>query len=83
MGSQGEKIYKEADIIGLHIPLKHLTKNMTRKQQLLKMKSDAIIIDASLGSIINENDLYKVIHSGHLCGAAIDVVEKEPYDGPM
>ena len=78
-----EKIYKEADIISLHTPLTKLTKNMIRKQHLLTMKPDMIIINTSRGGIINEHDLYEVMLSGHLSGAAIDVFEKEPYDGPL
>ena len=78
-----EKIYKEADIISLHIPLTHLTKNMIRKEHLYSMKPDAIIINTSRGGIVNEQDLYDVMHSGHLSGAAIDVFEKEPYSGPL
>ena len=78
-----EKIYKEADVISLHIPLTHLTKNMIRKEHLIKMKHDALIINTSRGGIINENDLYEVMLSGHLSGAAIDVFEIEPYDGPL
>lgn len=78
-----EKIYKEADIISLHLPLTNLTKNMIRKKQLLSMKPDAVIINTSRGGIINETDLYDVMHSGHLNGAAIDVFEKEPYQGPL
>ena len=73
----------EADIISLHIPLTHLTKNMIRKEHLLTMKSDANIINTSRGGIINEQDLYNVMQSGYLSGAAIDVFEKEPYDGPL
>ena len=78
-----EKIYKEADVISLHLPLTQLTKNMIRKDHLLTLKSDAIIVNTSRGGIINEHDLYEVMHSGHLSGAAIDVFEKEPYEGPL
>jgi D-3-phosphoglycerate dehydrogenase / 2-oxoglutarate reductase len=78
-----EKIYKEADIISLHLPLTHLTKNLIRKEHLLTMKPDAAIINTSRGGIINEADLYDVMYSGHLSGAAIDVFVKEPYDGPL
>ena len=78
-----EKIYKETDIISLHIPLTHLTKNMIRKEHLITMRKDAMIINTSRGGIINEHDLYEVMLSGHLSGAAIDVFEKEPYDGPL
>jgi len=78
-----EKIYKEADIICLHLPLTRLTKNMIRKEQLLSMKKDASIINVSRGGIINEQDLYDVMKSGHLSGAAIDVFETEPYHGKL
>jgi D-3-phosphoglycerate dehydrogenase / 2-oxoglutarate reductase len=78
-----EKIYKEADIISLHIPLTHLTKNLIRKEHLFSMKPDAIILNTSRGGIINEQDLYEVMQSGHLSGAAIDVFEKEPYVGQL
>jgi D-3-phosphoglycerate dehydrogenase len=78
-----EKIYKEADIISLHIPLTHLTKNMITKEHLLTLKPDATIINTSRGGILNEGDLFEVLQSGHLSGAAIDVFEKEPYDGPL
>ena len=76
-----EEIYKGADIISLHIPLTRLTNNMIKKEHLKTMKSDAIIINTSRGGIINEQDLYEVMQSGYLSGAAIDVYEKEPYTG--
>jgi len=78
-----EKIYKEADIICLHLPLTKHTLNMIRKKELLSMKNDASIINVSRGGIINEQDLYEVMKSGHLSGAAIDVFETEPYYGKL
>ena len=78
-----EKIYKDSDIISLHLPLTHLTKNMIKKEHLLSMKPDAIIINTSRGGIVNEHDLVEVMQSGHLSGAAIDVFEQEPYDGQL
>jgi len=78
-----ECIYKEADIISVHVPLTHLTKNMITKEQLLSMKEDAMVINVARGGIINEEDLYDVMQSGHLSGAAIDVFDFEPYEGPL
>ena len=78
-----DQIYREADIISLHLPLTHLTKNMIRREQLLQMKPDAMIINTSRGGIINEYDLYEVMKAGHLSGAAIDVFEQEPYAGKL
>jgi D-3-phosphoglycerate dehydrogenase len=78
-----EQIYGEADIITLHLPLTRLTKNMIRRDQLMSMKGDAMIINTARGGIINEHDLSEVMKAGHLSGAAIDVFEHEPYVGPL
>lgn len=78
-----ETIYREADLISLHIPLTSHTKNMIGYDELKKMKPDAIVINASRGGIINEQDLAVIMNEGHLSGAAIDVFEQEPYAGPL
>ena len=56
---------------------------MVRKEQLFSMKSNAVIINTTRGGIINEKDLYEVLQTDHLCGAAIDVFELEPYYGQL
>jgi D-3-phosphoglycerate dehydrogenase / 2-oxoglutarate reductase len=78
-----KRIYHEADIITIHTPLTAQTKNMIKKDQLLSMKDDSIIINTARGGIINEKDLYEVMRAGHLSGAAIDVFDQEPYDGRL
>lgn len=78
-----DTIYKEADIITCHVPLTAKTKNMIRREQLESMKQDAIVINTARGGIVNEADLYDVMQSGHLSGAAIDVFEQEPYAGNL
>ena len=78
-----EKIFAEADLISLHLPLSKATKNLIGRKELTMMKSDAMIINCARGGIINEMDLYQVMQEGHLGGAAIDVFETEPYDGPL
>ena len=78
-----EDIYTKADVISLHLPLTSQTKNMIRREHLLQMKPDALLINASRGGIINERDLAEVMRSGHLGGAAIDVFDHEPYVGEL
>ena len=78
-----EKIYREADVISLHLPLTPHTRGMICREQLLQMKKDAFIINTSRGGIIHEIDLYNVMKEDHLKGAAIDVFEKEPYTGNL
>ena len=78
-----DTIYHEADVISLHLPMTKQTRNMITKVQLLSMKADALLINTSRGGIVNEQDLYEVMHAGHLGGAAIDVFCDEPYIGPL
>jgi len=78
-----EEIFKEADVISLHVPLTSQTKNMINKKHLEMMKPNTVIINTARGGIINEADLYDVMSAGHLSGAAIDVFEEEPYSGRL
>jgi D-3-phosphoglycerate dehydrogenase len=78
-----EDIYRNADVISLHVPLTVRTRNMIRREQLLQMKPDAVIVNTSRGGIINEHDLAEILQAGHLAGAAIDVFEHEPYTGAL
>jgi D-3-phosphoglycerate dehydrogenase len=78
-----ETIYREADVVSLHVPLTSQTKNMIRHEQLLQMKQDAVIINTARGGIVNEQDLATVLASGHLSGAAVDVFNHEPYKGEL
>ena len=47
------------------------------------MKPDALIINTARGGIVNEQDLFEILKSGHLGGAALDTFEKEPYSGNL
>jgi D-3-phosphoglycerate dehydrogenase len=78
-----EEIYRESDLLTLHLPLNFETKNLIGRTQLMQMKSDAMVINTSRGGIVNESDLAEVLVSGHLNGAAVDVFEQEPYRGPL
>ncbi len=78
-----DTIYREADIVTLHVPLTGQTRNMIRREQLEMMKPDALLINTARGGIVNEADLHAVMQAGHLGGAAVDVFEQEPYDGPL
>ena len=78
-----EEIYRQADLVSLHVPLTKQTKNMISREELLMMKHDAMIINTSRGGIINETDLAEVLINGHLSGVAIDVFNQEPYSGDL
>ena len=78
-----DALLRESDVVTIHVPLTATTRNMVRREQLLTMKPDAVIINTARGGIINERELHDVLAAGHLSGAALDVFEHEPYSGPL
>ena len=56
---------------------------MIQKAELKMMKPDALLVNTARGGIVHEGDLYDILKSGHLGGAAVDVFEQEPYKGPL
>ena len=81
--AEKEKIYREADIISLHLPLSVETANLITKDEISCMKNNTILINTSRGGIINENDLYEALKTHRLYAAAIDTFIDEPYSGKL
>lgn len=78
-----ETIYREADVISLHVPLTAETKNMIGMEQLRLMKPGVLLVNTARGGIINERDLAAALRAGLVEGAAVDVFEQEPYAGEL
>ena len=71
---------KKIDALTLHTPLNEKTKNIINYEVLKNMKKNCIIINASRGGIINENDLNKSLNENKIFGAGLDVFDTEPPD---
>ncbi|MCC8378938.1 MULTISPECIES: phosphoglycerate dehydrogenase [Xenorhabdus] len=67
-----------SDVISLHVPETHSTKNMIGAAELELMKPGSILINASRGTVIDIPALTEALEIGHLSGAAIDVFPEEP-----
>ena len=76
-------IYREADLITLHLPLTPQTKQLITARELSLMQAHAILINTSRGSIVNEQDLAEALRARRLGAAAMDVFQQEPYAGPL
>lgn len=75
-----EEVIAGCDFLSLHLPLNDETRNMISSAQLSRMKQGSYVINCARGGIVNENDLYQALVSGHIAGAAMDVSEVEPMD---
>ncbi len=70
----------ESDIVSAHCPLNEQSKDMFNEATFLKMKKGAYFVNTARGGIMDENALASALNSGHLSGAAVDVLKSEPMD---
>jgi D-3-phosphoglycerate dehydrogenase len=76
--SSEEMVYKEADIVSLHVPLTEETKKHVDERLLSLMKPSAYLINSARGNIVDEAYLVKMLDENKLAGAAFDVLTNEP-----
>ena len=72
-----------ADIVSLHLPGSDATHHLIGAEQIEHMKSTALLVNTSRGSLIDEEALVDALKLGKLAGAALDVFETEPYKGEL
>ena len=73
-----EKLISTCDIISFHCKLPVDGKPIINKQELNKMKKNAVIINTARGNLVNEKDLKEALDNSIILGAAIDVFSDEP-----
>jgi D-3-phosphoglycerate dehydrogenase len=78
-----EIILKTADVVCLHLSYDKSLHHVMGKEELAMMKKGSYLINVSRGGLVDEMALQEALKSGHLRGAALDVFEQEPYQGPL
>lgn len=72
-----EKIYRECDVISLHVPLNKDTKHLINDQAISQMKSGVFLINTGRGGLIDTQSLIYGLKSKKIGAAALDVYEEE------
>ena len=73
-----EDLFKNSDIISIHLVLGDRYKNLITKKEFKMMKKTSFLINTSRGPIVNENDLVQALKDDSIAGAGLDVFDKEP-----
>ncbi|WP_420454166.1 phosphoglycerate dehydrogenase [Rubrivirga sp.] len=71
-------ILKRSDVVTLHVPDTPQTQGLFGESQIALMKGDAVLINASRGSVVDLTALAAALDGGLLAGAAVDVYPVEP-----
>lgn len=74
-----ETLYKECDIISLHIPSTPQNYHLLGTSAFDMMKRGVIIINTARGDLIDTQALYRALRQGIVGGAGLDVLENEDF----
>ena len=80
-----DDLLARSDFISVHAPLQPATRGLMNAKAFAKMKKGAFLINTARGPLVDETALISALDSGHLGGAALDVVTTEPLakDSPL
>lgn len=73
-----EDFFRTSDIISLHLRLNESTRGIVTYDDLIQMKSDAILVNTARAELIQKNALIDALNFGAPGLAALDVFEEEP-----
>jgi D-3-phosphoglycerate dehydrogenase / 2-oxoglutarate reductase len=75
-----DEVFRQADIISLHLALKPETRKLVNAQRLAFMKPNAILINTARGEVVDQAALLAAVKAGKI-RAGLDVFDPEPAGG--
>lgn len=72
-----DTLYRESDIISLHVPGNEKNRHLIDREAIKKMKDDVILINTARGMVVDSEALIEGLESGKIGAAAIDTFEEE------
>jgi D-3-phosphoglycerate dehydrogenase len=68
----------QADFVSIHAPLTEATRGIIGRKELSLMKRGVILINTARGALVDQAALAEALAEGHVAGAGLDVLEREP-----
>lgn len=78
-----DQVIHSADVLSLHLPHDPDLHHCLGPKELACLRPGSFVVNTSRGGLVDEGALAEALRGGHLSGAALDVFEREPYQGPL
>ena len=73
-----DTLFRDADIVSVHVVLSDRTRGLVTARELGLMKSSAYLVNISRGPIVDESALVDVLQRQGIAGSALDTFDIEP-----
>jgi phosphoglycerate dehydrogenase-like enzyme len=73
-----EQLFRESDVVSLHLRLSERTRGIVTAQLLSSMKPTAYLVNMARGPLVDEAALVAALQERRIAGAALDVYDVEP-----
>ena len=79
------KLFEQADIVSLHVPLNDETRGMIGAGLLASMRPGSYLVNTARGAVLDVDAAVAALGRGTLAGLALDVLPREPVpaDSPL
>jgi len=77
--ADADRVFREADVVSIHLPAVPETRNYVNARRLEQMRPTALLVNTARGSIVDEGALFDALAANRIAGAALDVYQQEPY----
>jgi glyoxylate reductase len=71
-------LFRESDLITLHVPLTADTRRLVDGRRLALMKPSAVLVNTARGGLVDQEALYAALREGRIAAAGLDVTDPEP-----
>ena len=73
-----DELLENCEAFSLHLPLTPETKGLIGAKELARMPRGSVLVDTARAELVDLDALLGALESGHLAGAALDVLPAEP-----
>jgi phosphoglycerate dehydrogenase-like enzyme len=78
LASSKAELLETSDIVSIHLVLSSRTRGLLGRDDLMRMRRTAYLINTSRGPIVDEAALIEALRAGWIAGAGLDVFDQEP-----
>lgn len=73
-----DELFAQSDFLSVHVPLGPQTRGLVDAAALQRLRPGSFLVNTARAEIVDRDALLAALRSGHLAGAAFDVLYQEP-----